>query len=746
MKIQKYLRTVISLSCMLFLWNGCGSNERVSDADPERMRMRLSAIAVETAESNAYMGKEQLEWLRREPLRVGVIDQSDQLFGLGYQELIFGNEAAAIATLNEAWRISKSAKEAAYNANQSLLYLGISHLRMGEIQNCCEQNTPDSCILPIQGGGLHSRPEGSQSAIACFEEYLGRVSPSEINFHTAKWLLNLAHMTLGTYPGGVPEVHRIDPAHFELEPGFPKFHNIAEELGLDTYSLSGGVIIDDFNNDDLLDILTSTWDPSGELSLFLNSGHGTFTRQSNAEVVLTGLFGGLNMVQGDYNNDGFVDVFVFRGAWLAENGKHPNSLLRNNGPNKQGKVTFTDVTFQAQLAIENNPTQSGGWADYDNDGDLDLYVGNETSSSNHAPSQLFRNNGANAQGYVTFTDVAREAGVSNMGFTKGVTWGDYDADGWMDLYVSNLGGHNRLYHNRGDGTFQDEAPAMGVAGPWRSFPAWFWDYNNDGVLDLFCSNYPIEPSMVAAYYSNPKTDDALLCGFYQGQLNAPFKNVAREVRVDRPMMPMGANFGDLDNDGFLDFYLGTGNPDYSSLMPNQMFVSQGGTWFKNVTLAGGFGHLQKGHGIAFADLDHDGDLDIMEQMGGAFPGDKYYDTFYENPGFGNQWLTVQLVGVQSNRSAIGARLKIVTESGGETQTVYRHVSSGGSFGASPLRQTIGLGRAEKIVSLEVLWPATHKVQTFHDVQLNQLIRITEDKSRISIIRALSTPYKTAPRS
>ena len=113
-----------------------------------------------------------------------------------------------------------------------------------------------------------------------------------------------------------------------------------------------------------------------------------------------------------------------------------------------------------------------------------------------------------------------------------------------------------------------------------------------------------------------------------------------------------------------------------------VFVNREGKRFENVTLEGGFGHLQKGHSIGFADFDHDGDLDIFAQMGGAFPADKYYDALYQNPGFGNAWLGVLLKGKQSNRAAIGARIKVQFEDAGEMRTVYHHVNSGGSFGAN----------------------------------------------------------------
>ena len=162
-----------------------------------------------------------------------------------------------------------------------------------------------------------------------------------------------------------------------------------------------------------------------------------------------------------------------------------------------------------------------------------------------------------------------------------------------------------------------------------------------------------------------------------------------------------------------------------------MFLNQRGKGFANVTTAGGFGHLQKGHGVAFADIDNDGDVDVFEQMGGAYPGDKFGDALYENPGFGNQWISVKLVGRQSNRSAIGARIHVRIKENGKIRSIYRHVNSGGSFGCNPLRQTIGLGHSELNVDIEIYWPTTRQTQLFRDVAINQFIQIVEGEDKFS---------------
>ena len=705
----------------------------------QKMVVQLKEIAERTAKECSYTGTNQLHALRNALASLSdaasVLDRWRLHQFTGMEEARLGNEQTAIQQLSHALSLvdglgTELAPQLRVNTQ---FRLGMAYLRMGETQNCCLRHNAQACILPIQGDGVHTRTEGSTEAIKHFTKVLETTPSRSVHHWKARWLLNIAYMTLGRYPEDVPANYLIKPDVFASDEAFPRFENVAPRMELNTFNLSGGVVIDDFDNDAYLDILTSSWDAGGQIRLFRNDRNGRFTDRTE-QAGLSGLYGGLNMVQADYDNDGDIDVYVMRGAWRGELGRTPNSLLRNNG-----NGTFTDVTFDAGLGHQHYPTQTAAWADYDNDGDVDLCVGNELSkgdaeASTYLPCQLFRNN---ADG--TFTDVAAEAGVENRRRTKAVVWGDYDGDRYPDLFVSNLAEFNRLYRNNGDGTFTDVAPRLGVDKPYDSFPSWFWDFDNDGKLDLYVSAYIGETDMLAfvaaSYLGHTLPID--LAHLFRGDGRGGFADVARKCKLTRLNLPMGSNFGDLDNDGFLDFYLGTGYPDYESLMPNVMYRNQQGKSFADVTTAGGFGHLQKGHAIAFADLDNDGDQDIYEQMGGAFPGDKFNDALYENPGFENHWITIKLVGTRSNRGAIGARIRAEVAEDGIRRSIYKHVNSGGSFGANPLRQTIGLGKAARIEVLEIYWPTSDQTQLFRDVDVDQMIRIVEAEEKYTQIEVKS---------
>lgn len=698
----------------------------------ERMVQFLEKWRHESLGSDRLFGDQDLRAAEKILQRQGLADWerfcSSFIAGVSAKRL--GHSKKAIAHLDSAYqliqRIPASTKARIPGIeHRTLLELTGACLRMGETDNCVACQNSDSCIFPIQGAGVHSNTEGSKLAIECLE----RLLEEDENNLTAKWLLNIAHMTLGDYPEAVPQQHRLPLQQVSSENSFPRFENISSRVGLNTVSLAGGVIIDDFDADGLLDVVISDWGDAGQLRYFRNEGGGKFTERID-EAGIRGIFGGLNMIQADHDNDGDLDILVLRGGWRRPTTGFPvNSLLQNDG-----RAFFRDVTFDAGLADHRYPSQTAAWGDYDNDGDLDLYVGNEDF-----PCQLFQNNG---QGH--FVDRAAEAGVENGRFTKGVVWGDYNGDDFPDLYVSNYGlpalddvlqagsvfstaqkgEPNRLFRNNRDGTFTDVAEELGVTRPLLSFPTWFWDFNNDGALDLFVATYDGTVDAVAAEAFGKPHRSERAC-LYQGDGKGRFQEVGALRNLTRHSLTMGANFGDLDNDGFLDLYLGTGHPAYEALMPKQMYLNQGGKRFVNVTTAGGFGHLQKGHAIAFADIDNDGDQDVFSNLGGAFPGDTAADALFENPGFGNHWICIRLIGNKTNRCARGARLHLEIEEDGARRSIYRWVGSGGSFGANPLRQEIGVGKATVIRSLEIHWPTSGQVQRFENVPVDQFIEIHE---------------------
>ena len=609
-----------------------------------------------------------------------------------------GRMAEAIDAFERGRKIAAS--DAADLIPQMDQALGVAHLHKAEMDGNFFHEPGDRCLLSDRlNGGLANNPDVAR-AIGYFNSYL-KGNPDELE---VRWLLNVAHMVQGTYPGSVPKAQLIPPDAFKSAEDVGRFVDVSAQSGLQSFSASGGVIVDDFDNDGRLDVVTSSILSCDPLRLFKRGENGRFVEQAQKAGLHTQL-GGLNLVQTDYNNDGNVDILVLRGAWETPQRK---SLLRNNGDG-----TFTDVTAASGL-MKVSGTQAAVWVDIDNDGRLDLFVGNESS-----PAQLFH---GKSDG--TFEDIAEKAGVNKSAFSKGVAAADYDNDGWQDLYVSNLGGTNFLYRNNKNGTFTELGEGARVPGPGQGFPTWFFDYDNDGFPDIFVGSFVTSVDEVArAYLKMPRNGNTLK--LYRNLGDGSFQDVTRQVGLDRVMMVMGANFGDIDNDGFLDLYLGTGNPSYAALVGSKLFRNKEGKSFVDVTSSSGTGELHKGHGVAFADLDHDGDEEIVFKVGGATPGDAHALRLFENPGHRNDWLTVKLVGVKTNRAAIGARITVTVDGPSGRRSIHRTVGPGGSFGASPLQQHVGLGANVRTVDVEIWWPTSNTRQRFANVGKNQFIEVTE---------------------
>ncbi len=665
---------------------------------------RTQSLAATRASVEAYLAPSNRAVLSAQP----PLDVMQLHFGLGQLDAFEGRMERAIARFEEAYRVAAAVPGARLPTEEAL---GIAHLHKAGMDNDVFTAPGERCLLDASRPARYAATADVEKAVAYFQRYLDQ-KPDDLE---VRWLLNLAYMALGGYPDRVPGAQLIPPSAFTSAEDIGRFHDVAPRAGLSSVASAGGVIVEDFRGTGRFDVVTSTSDKCGAVTMHASDGTGRFTDRT-AAAGLTSQLGGLNTVQGDYDNNGCPDVLVLRGGW--EELPQRLSLLRNDC-----RGAFTDVTVASGLAASPASTQAAVWTDFDNDGFLDLFVGVE-----NGPAQLFRNrrNG-------TFENVAAAAGVDRIAYTKGVAAGDYDNDRYPDLYVSNYGGPNFLYHNNGDGTFTEFSAGARVLGTPQGFATWFFDYDNDGWEDLFVTSYVASlDEMVRDYLG--LAHNATTMKLYRNLGDGTFRDVSAAAGLNRVLMPMGANFGDLDNDGFLDMYLGTGNPSYAALSGSVMLRNREGRGFVDVTESSGTRELHRGHGVAFADLDHDGDQDIVFQIGGVTPGDRHAIRLFENPGHGNDWLALTLVGVKSNRTAVGARIAVtIKDSRGERRSIHRTVSTGGSFGASPLQQHIGLGRSATIESVEIWWPSSGTRQRFAGVRKNQLLRIEELAERYTAL-------------
>jgi len=319
-------------------------------------------------EINLFANKKRLAWLQNQifddHISAALQHQSviaNEMLNAGYTQQSIDQYNDVLYTIDS---LKINPPESFMTAIQDLL--AITHFRHGEETNCLDGHNAESCIMPIRGAGIHRNKNNAEIAINIYKSLLEK-NPKD---YVYRWLINLAYMVKGGYPDKVPHRWLIPQLTPSDSITFPEFTEIAESAGLDHISLAGGSIADDFDGDGLMDIMVSSWGLDNQLHYFKNMGNRGFEDQTES-ANLIGITGGLNMVHGDYDNDGWVDVFVLRGGWFGEDGNHPNSLLKNNGDG-----TFTDVTISTNIYSE-HPTQTASWGDFNNDGWLDLFIGNE---------------------------------------------------------------------------------------------------------------------------------------------------------------------------------------------------------------------------------------------------------------------------------------------------------------------------------------------------------------------------------
>ena len=653
---------------------------------------------------------------------------------LGNEQLRAGRSERAVETLEELVSLMNAHAAEVPRAIHAQVHqeLALAYLRLGEQENCIGMHNAQSCNFPLHGSGVHQKTRGAEGAVREYTRAL-ELNPDS---NLCRWLLNIAYQQLGRYPQDVPKQWLAPPELFASDYDIGFFPEVASLAGIDAMELSGGAIVEDFDGDGLLDVMVSSSGPLDPMHFYHNNGDGTFTDRTK-EAGLADEIGGLNLVLTDYNNDGHPDVLVLRGAWWGKYGMYPLSLLRNNGDG-----TFDDVTEEAGL-LTIGPTQTAAWADYDGDGWLDLFVGHESKPGDVHPCQLFHNNR-----YGTFTEVKAPLAApgklgSNLGFVKGAAWGDYNNDGRPDLYVSTMFGSSYLFRNdgprdpkhpeNGEWIFTDVTAKAGLGGYRNTFPTWFFDYDNDGWLDIFAGGYATTSMEDVGAFQLGKPNRGAVSHLFRNNHDGTFTDVPNAAGLDRAITTMAGNFGDLDNDGWLDIYLGLGESSYESLLPKRMFRNDAGRHFQDVTTSGGFGNLQKGHGIVFADIEDNGNEDVFEELGGAYQGDRFMPALYHNPGHGNHWVTLVLEGVKTNRAAYGARIKITIVEGGRERSIYRAVVSVSSFGGNPMRQHIGVGKAATIKEIEVWWPVSAQTQRFRNVAVDQTFHLQEGSDALDVV-------------
>jgi len=542
----------------------------------------------------------------------------------------------------------------------------------------------------------------------------------------------------------------------------------------------GGISAVDVDNDGFHDLFI----PDGaESRLFLNRRDGTF-EDVTVQAGLSGMDGASVGVFADYDNDGWKDLFVSRTF-------QPNQLFHNEGRDGQGRITFRNVTAASGIGAD-CCTTVGSWGDYDNDGDLDLYVGRYLDprkdipttfyARNGEPNQLYRN-----EGNGRFTNVTEEAGVGETGLCLGSVFGDYDDDGDADLYVVNDFGRKTLYRNEGDGTFKDVTVETNTLAYGAGMSASFGDYDNDGKLDIYVAHirsehsWFAEPPTVWRYMANSwrqgvwSSDMPLYFEIFRqsgfefvevfqqmasgntllrNRGDGTFDDVTWETHTNPLGWFWGSAFADFDNDGWQDIYSTNGwvygdrdteieleflnnvvgdqkgyksgrffdpkhfgRRSWHGWERNRHMRNEGGRDFREIGRPAGTDLITNSRGIAVADFWNRGVLDIAV----AASADRHALLRNELAGQRN-WLGVELAGTKSNRDGVGARVTI--RAGGKLQT--REVVAGDGYAQqSALRLHFGLERAAKIDEMIVRWPASGIEQRFKDVPVNRIVEVTE---------------------
>ncbi len=533
------------------------------------------------------------------------------------------------------------------------------------------------------------------------------------------WLFLAAHKA-GGYPASVPEDLRMEVVAGTEETDL-ELESVAAEIGLDKTSGGRGTAVFDFDGDGHLDVAIAG--AHAGVSLFRNNGDGTFTDVSTGSGLDKCVYA-FSIAAADYDNDGRPDLFVTGLGFFDGQG----ILMRNNGVGADGRVTFTDVTAEAGLALW-GPGFTASWVDVDGNGWLDLFVVNNLGGlfDRKTPNRLFRNNGRGADGRVTFTDITAEVGLATRWPSLGHAWGDFSNNGLPDLFISNMG-RAQLFRNDGVGRdgrlgFTDVSSEAGVDAPAIGSTALVCDIDDDGWLDIVQFTYSRPGDAIHTLRTGHGPPGGQPLRVFRNNRDGTFTDIARDLGLDGCWGTMSGNAADLDNDGRLDLLLGNGDPSMDRTEASILYQQTAAGRFKNVTFTAGLPLTGKGHGVNLADLSGDGRMHLIVGAGGLYPGDLSTTTVHRPKKRPGNYLNVRLVGTESNRDALGARL--VLRAGGREQ--HRLVSGGSSFGCLPTEQHFGLGRRRRVDSLEIRWPGGTR-QKLEKLPFNATIRVVEGEA------------------
>ena len=470
-----------------------------------------------------------------------------------------------------------------------------------------------------------------------------------------RWLLNLAYMMVGKYPDGVPPRYLIPPSAFASAEDVGRFLDVAPQAGLNVFASAGGVIVDDLSGNGRFDVVTSNFYSCGPLHYFGNNGDGTFTERT-AAAGLANQVGGLNIIQTDYNNDGCKDILVLRGGWEVA---QRNSLLRNNCDG-----TFTDVTAEAGLARPATATQTAVWTDINNDGWLDLFVGNEDS-----PPQLFLNKGRDALRGHLARRRRRSARRSPRRSPPPTTT---TTASWISTSRTTTA-TNILYHNNHDNTFTDTTKAAHVPGPGRGFAAWFFDYDNDGWPDLFVTSYFMSADETARTYLGvaAQRDDA------EAVSEPRRRHVSRRDHRGRPRQGLHADGLELrrhrqrrvSSTSISAWARRRTRRSRRTCCCATRRATRSWTSRPRPAPANCTRVTASRSPISTTTATRTS----SRRSAAPRPATATRCGCSKIPGHGNDWIAVKLVGVKSNRAAIGARIKVTVQNdGGGTRSHLPH--------------------------------------------------------------------------